>query len=56
LARFQQAYTRRQAELPPDERPVLQEVEAARTQRLKVLNNYLPELFVRTRRLAGSFM
>jgi hypothetical protein len=50
LARFQHAYTRRQAELPAEERPVLQEVESARTQRLKILNNYLPELFVRTRR------
>jgi hypothetical protein len=50
LARFQQAFTRRQAELPLEERPVLQEVDAAQTQRLKLLNDYLPELFIRTRR------
>jgi len=50
LARFQQAFTRRQAELPLEERPVLQEIDAAQTQRLKILNDYLPELFIRTRR------
>jgi Transposase DDE domain group 1 len=50
LARFAQAYTRRQAELPPEERPVLLEVDAAQTQRLKILNDYLVELFIRTRR------
>ena len=50
LARFQQAFTRRQAERPPDERDVLGEVDAAQSQRLKILNDYLPELFIRTRR------
>ncbi|HEX4132899.1 MAG TPA: IS1380 family transposase [Pirellulales bacterium] len=50
LARFQQAFTRRQADLPLDERPVLLEVDAAQTQRLKLLNDYLPALFIRTRR------
>lgn len=50
LARFQQAFTRRQAELPPEQRDVLLEVGAAQTQRVKVLNDYLPELFIRTRR------
>jgi hypothetical protein len=49
LARFQYAYTRRQAELPLEERPVLLEVRAAQTQRLKVINNYLTDLFIRTR-------
>src|SRR3954470_14525007 len=49
LARFAYAFTRRQAELPPAERPVLQEVRAAQTQRLKVLNRYLVDLFIRTR-------
>jgi Transposase DDE domain group 1 len=38
LARFAYAFTRRQAELPPEERPVLAEVRAAQTQRLKILN------------------
>jgi hypothetical protein len=50
LARFQYAYTRRQAELPRDERPVLLEVRAAQTGRIKVLNEYLIDLFARTRR------
>jgi Transposase DDE domain group 1 len=56
LARFQQAYTRRDAELPPEERPVLREVDAALTQRLKILNDYLPELFIRTRRTPPAFI
>ena len=50
MARFKQAFTRRQAELPLEERPVLLEVGAAQTHRLKILNDYLPELFIRTRR------
>jgi Transposase DDE domain group 1 len=50
LARFQYAYTRRQAELPLEERPALLEIRAAQTGRLKVLNDYLIDLFVRTRR------
>jgi hypothetical protein len=49
LARFQYAYTRRQAELPPDERPALLQVRAAQCQRLKILNQYLVELFVGSR-------
>ena len=49
LARFLYAYTRRQAELPLAERPVLLEVRAAQTQRLKILNTYLVDLFMRTR-------
>jgi Transposase DDE domain group 1 len=48
--RFHHAYTRRQAELPLEERPVLREVDAAQTQRLQILNAYLRELFIRTRR------
>jgi hypothetical protein len=50
LARFQYAYTRRQAELPMEERPVLLEVRAAQCQRIKILNQYLVERFVSTRR------
>jgi Transposase DDE domain group 1 len=50
MARFKHAFTRRQAELPLEERPVLLEVDAAQTHRLKILNDYLPELFIRTRR------
>ena len=50
VARFSYAYTRRQAELPPEERPVLLEVDRAQSQRLRLLNDYLVELFLRTRR------
>jgi Transposase DDE domain group 1 len=49
-ARFQYAFTRREAELPPEARPVLREVDRAQTQRLKILNRYLVDLFLRTRR------
>jgi hypothetical protein len=50
LARFQYAFTRRQAERPLEERPVLREIRAAQTGRIKVLNGYLVDLFLRTRR------
>lgn len=50
LTRFQYAYTRRQAELPLEERPVLLEMRAAQTSRIRILNDYLIELFIRTRR------
>jgi hypothetical protein len=49
LTRFQYAFTRRQADLPPAERPVLLEQRAAQTGRIKILNDYLVELFIRTR-------
>lgn len=54
LARFQYAFTRRQAELPAEERPVLLEVRAAQTARIKILNDYLVDLFIRTRRAAPA--
>jgi len=56
LNRFHHAYTRRQAELPWEERPVLQEVDASLTRRLKILNAYLPELFIRTRRTPPTYV
>lgn len=56
LNRFHHAYTRRQAELPLTERPVLGEIDAALTQRLRILNDYLPELFIRTRRTPPRFV
>lgn len=49
-ARFQYAYTRRQAELPLEERDTLREMQQAQTQRIVLLNQYLVELFIRTRR------
>lgn len=56
LNRFHHAYTRRQAELPLAERPVFQEIDAAQTQRVQILNGYLPELFARTRRTPPAFV
>lgn len=56
LNRFHHAYTRRQAELPLEQRPVLREIDAALTQRLKILNDYLPELFIRTRRTPPPYV
>jgi hypothetical protein len=50
LARFQYAYTRRQAELPLEDRPALLEQRAAQCQRIKILNDYLVDLFIGTRR------
>ena len=56
MARFKQAYTRRQIELEPEDRDVLLEIDAALSKRLKILNDYLPELFSRTRRQAPTFV
>ncbi len=56
LNRFHHAFTRRQADLPLEERPVFQEIDAALSQRLKILNAYLPELFIRTRRTPPTFV
>lgn len=56
LARFHQAYTRRDAELPPEERPVLLEQQAALCQRIEIGNEYLVETFIRTRRRPPPFI
>jgi Transposase DDE domain group 1 len=54
--RFHHAFTRRQAAVPWAERPVLGEIDAALTQRLHILNAYLPELLIRTRRTLPKFV
>jgi hypothetical protein len=56
LNRFHHAFTRRQAELPLEERAVLGEIDAAQSQRLRLLNDYLPELFIRTRRTPPRYV
>ena len=56
LNRFHHAYTRRQAQLPLAERPVFQEIDTALSQRLRILNDYLPELFIRSRRTPPKFI
>src|SRR5213082_112227 len=52
LARFQYAYTRRQAVTGEPE--VLLQQRAAQTARLKILNEYLIDLFIRTRTTAPT--
>jgi hypothetical protein len=49
LARFHSAFTRREAELPLEERPVLLEVRHAQCERVQAINRYLLDLFIRTR-------
>src|SRR5262249_42989885 len=56
LARFQHAFTRRQADVPAEQRTVLGEVDAALSQRLTLGNDYLLDLFVRTRRQRPAFV
>jgi len=56
LNRFHYAYTRRQAELPAEERPVLLEQQAARNERLRIFNDYLVQLFVRSRKDKPTFV
>lgn len=49
LNRHQHAYTRRDAELPLEERPALLDMRAAQTGRIKILNEFLVDWFIRTR-------
>lgn len=56
LARFHYAYTRRQHELPVEERPAFLEQRQARLHRVQLLNDYLVELFVRTRPKPPSYV
>jgi hypothetical protein len=49
LARFQYAFTRRQIELPEEDRPAFAEMYRARTDRIRLLNDFLVETFIRTR-------
>jgi hypothetical protein len=56
LARFHYAYTRRQHELPAAERPAFFEQRQARLDRVQLLNDYLVELFVRTRPKPPSYV
>jgi hypothetical protein len=49
LNRFQHAYTRREAEKPLEDRDVLFEVRRAQIERINGLNEFLVDVFVRTR-------
>jgi hypothetical protein len=50
LTRFQYAYTRRQHEMPEEDRPAYRDMYTARTERLEILNDFLLDWFIRTRR------
>jgi hypothetical protein len=56
LSRFAYSYTRRQAELPPDEREVLFEQRGSQLERIALVNRYLVDLFVRTRRERPAYV
>ena len=49
LARFRYAFTRRQRLVPVDERTIDQEFQAAKCERLRVMNRFLIDLFVKRR-------
>lgn len=49
LARFQYAFTRRQCHLPEEQRPAFAEMYQARTERIRILNQFLLDTFIRTR-------
>ena len=49
LARFQYAFTRRQLELPEEDRPAFRDMYQARSQRLGIINDFLVDTFIRTR-------
>lgn len=49
LNRHQYAYTRRDAQLEPEQRPALLDQRAAQIGRIKILNEFLIDRFVRTR-------
>lgn len=49
INRFQHAYTRREAEKPIEERDVIFEVRRAQTERITAMNEFLIDVFVRTR-------
>ena len=49
LARFRYCFTRRQRQLPIEERTIEQECQAAKCERMRVLNQFLVDLFVKTR-------
>ncbi len=49
LARFRYGFTRRQAQLSVEERTIEQECQTAKCERIRKLNRYFVELFVKTR-------
>ena len=56
LSRFAYSYTRREAELPLEERAVLFEQRGAQLERIALINRYLVDLFIRTRRERPAYV
>jgi hypothetical protein len=56
LARFQYAFTRRQGHLPEEDRPAFAEMYQARTDRIRILNEFLIDTFIRTRRRPPAYV
>jgi hypothetical protein len=56
LARFQYAFTRRQRELPPEDRPAFREMDSARSRRPSLINDFLIATFIRTRRRPPAYV
>ena len=56
LARFQYGYTRRQKDVPIQDRQVLVEQQQARTGRIRRINDYLIDLFIRTRTTPPAYI
>jgi len=50
INRFQHAFTRREAEKPIEERDVIFEVRLNQVERINALNDFLTDVFVRTRK------
>ena len=50
INRFQHAFTRREAQKPIDQRDVIFEVRRAQIERINALNDFLVDVFVRTRK------
>src|SRR5262245_40087221 len=56
LARFQYAFTRRQRHLPEEDRPAFAQMYQARTDRVRIVNQFLVDTFIRTRLKAPAFV
>lgn len=50
VSRFKYAFTRREQDLPLDERSIDEECQAAKCQRITAINHFLVETFIKTRR------
>jgi hypothetical protein len=50
MSRFKYAYTRRQRQLPVEERTIEQECQKAKCQRIQAINQFLVETYIKTRR------